>query len=213
MWVESSCTALWFTLTLHSFWCHTEQEIDAAAHWVVGNWVVETDHVGLVISSSKPPNWNDADYSTCPPYSKETTIIWTLLYKWGFLVRNTLNTSILEALYGGPTLMSEVLITVSCSGRLGSVHFIFHCEERKLSCCEVSGDSVLWVALLGVMIRLYNTEQGNWGTLGSTEDSAKKYATFLALTTFIWPHGKKKKNNILNVRWPIFTSIVFRKAD
>ncbi len=66
--------------------------------------------------------------------SKETTIIWTLLYNWGFLVRNMLNMSILEAPYGGLTLMFEVLITVLCSGRLGIVHFIFHCEERKLSC-------------------------------------------------------------------------------
>lgn len=97
-----------------------------------------------VISSSKPPNWNDADYSTCPPpppSTKETTIVWTLLCNWGFLVRNMLNMSILEAPYSGP--MFEVLITVLCSGQLGSVYFIFHCEERKLSCCEVSGDSVL----------------------------------------------------------------------
>lgn len=108
-----------------------------------------------VISSSKPPNWNDADYSTCPPpppSTKETTIIWTLLCHWGFLVRNMLNMSILEAPYGGP--MFEVLITVLCSGQLGSVYFIFHCKERKLSCCEVSGDNVLWVDLLGTMSRL-----------------------------------------------------------
>lgn len=101
-----------------------------------------------------------------------------------------LNTSILEAPYGGPTLVFEVLITVLCSGRLGSVHFIFHCEE---SYCEVSGDSVLWVALLGIMSRLYSTEEGKWGTLGGAKYPAKN-VTFLALTTFIWP-----KINILNV--------------
>ncbi len=67
--------------------------------------------------------------------SKETTIMWTLLYNRGFLVRNMLNMSILETPYGGLTLMFEVLVTVHCSGRLGSVHFIFYWEEeRKLSC-------------------------------------------------------------------------------
>lgn len=186
--MESSCTALWFTLTLRSFLCHAEQEIDAVAHWVVGNFSFQTDHVGLLISSSKPPNWNDADYSTCPPYSKETTIIWTLLYNWGFLVRTMLNTSILEAPYGGPTLMFEVLITVLCSGRLGSVHFIVHCKE---SCCEVSGDSVLWVALLGIMSRLYSTEQGKWGTLGGAKNSEKNMLLFGSHYIYLASQTKK----------------------
>ncbi len=45
--------------------CHAEQEIDAVGHWVVGNFSRQTDHVGLAIRSSRPPNWSDADYKTC----------------------------------------------------------------------------------------------------------------------------------------------------
>lgn len=61
------------------------------------------EHVGLEIRSSGPPSWNDAAYRTRPP---KHTIRWTLLYNRGFLERNTLNLSTLDAVYYGGNVWS-----------------------------------------------------------------------------------------------------------